>query len=163
MKRRGARTALLMVLAFGLAGAAQAQDYVRADCRAQLDPASLRFDTPLHQRWYRRFWTGDCDHLPMCFSGSPNWNDIVGKLLIRGGPAEQAALLPKACRLGQMIGLEWARDKKIRRIDTGDLHAFKGSWRPPATPCAGSIRWRPRPARRWRARSRDHRRQKASP
>lgn len=126
MTGRGARTALLALLAFGLAGVAHAQDYVRADCRAQLDPASLRFDTPLHQRWYRRFWTGDCDHLPMCFPGSPNWNDIVGKLLIRGGPAEQAALLPKACRLGQMIGLEWARDKKIRRIDTGDLRAFKG-------------------------------------
>ena len=125
MMDRRAGAALLTALALGLAGAAQAQDYVRADCRAQLNLAGLRFDTPLHQRWYRRFWTGDCDHLPMCFSGSPNWNDIVGKLLIRGGPAEQAALLPKACRLGQTIGLEWARDKKIRRIDTGDLHAFK--------------------------------------
>ena len=128
--KRGRGTALAaLVLSLGLAGAAPtqawAQDYVRADCRAQLDPAALRFDTSLHQRWYRRFWTGECDHLPMCFAGSPNWNDIVGKLLIRGGPAEQAVLLPKACRLGQTIGLEWARDKKIRRIDTGDLHAFK--------------------------------------
>jgi hypothetical protein len=117
--------ALALVLGCGLAGAAQAQDYVRADCRAQIDPAASRFDTPLHQRWYKRFWTGDCDHLPFCFSGSPNWNDIVGKLLTRGGPAERTALLPKACRLGQMIGLEWARDKKVRRIDTGDLRAFK--------------------------------------
>lgn len=125
MAHRGAATALLTALALGVAGAAQAQDYVRADCRAQLDPAALRFDTALHQRWYRRFWTGDCDHLPMCFPGSPNWNDIVGKLLARGGPSERAALLPKACRLGQTIGLEWARDKKVRRIDTGDLHKFK--------------------------------------
>lgn len=125
MADRLARTALLTALALGLAGAAQAQDYVRADCRAQLNPASLRFDTALHQRWYKRFWTGDCDRLPFCFSGSPNWNDIVGKLLVRGGPAEQAVLLPKACRLGQMIGLEWARDKKVRRIDTGDLHVFR--------------------------------------
>ena len=118
--------ALLAALALGLASAAQAQDYVRADCRALVNPAALRFDTPEHVRWYRRFWTGDCDHLPFCFPGSPNWNDIVGKLLTRGGPAEQAALLPKACRLGQTIGLEWSRDKKIRRIDTGDLRTFKG-------------------------------------
>lgn len=123
MEAARTRAALLaFALSCGLAGAAQAQDYVRADCRTQLDPNTLRFDTSLHQRWYRRFWTGDCDHLPLCISGSPNWNGIVGKLLVRGGPAEQAALLPKACRLGQMIGLEWARDKKVRR----DLHAFKG-------------------------------------
>jgi hypothetical protein len=126
MKGLGPRAVLLaLTLGLGLVGEVQAQDYVRTDCRAQLDPATLRFDTALHQRWYRRFWTGDCDHLPFCFPGSPNWNDIVGKLLTRGGPAEQAVLLPKACRLGQMIGLEWARDKKVRRIDTGDLHAFK--------------------------------------
>jgi len=118
--------ALLAALAFGLAGAAQAQDYVRADCRGVLGPAAQRFETPEHVRWYRRFWTGECDHLPMCFPGSPNWNDIVGKLVTRGGPAEQAALLPKACRLGQTIGLEWSRNKKIRRIDTGDLRVFKG-------------------------------------
>lgn len=126
MTGRGGTVALLAALALGVSGAAQAQDYVRADCRGQVNPAALRFDTPEHQRWYRRFWTGDCDHLPFCFPGSPNWNDIVGKLLTRGGPAEQAALLPKACRLGQLIGLEWSRDKKIRRIDTADLRAFKG-------------------------------------
>lgn len=127
MRAKRARTALLaFALGCSLLGTVQAQDYVRADCRGQLDTSTLRFDTSLHQRWYRRFWTGDCDHLPLCIPGSPNWNSIVGKLLVRGGPAEQAALLPKACRLGQMIGLEWARDKKVRRIDTRDLHAFKG-------------------------------------
>jgi hypothetical protein len=118
--------ALLATLVFGLSGVAQAQDYVRADCRGLVNPATLRFDTPEQVRWYKRFWTGDCDHLPFCFPGSPNWNDIVGKLMVRGGPSEQAALLPKACRLGQLIGLEWSRDKKVRHIDTGDLRAFKG-------------------------------------
>jgi hypothetical protein len=117
--------ALIAALAFGLAGAAQAQDYVRADCRGLLGAAAQRFETPEHVRWYKRFWTGECDHLPVCFPGSPNWNDIVGKLLTRGGPTEQAVLLPKACRLGQTIGMEWARHKKVRRIDTGDLRAFK--------------------------------------
>ena len=120
------RIALFAALAFGLANAAQAQDYVRTDCRGQTSPAAQRFDSPEHARWYKRFWTGDCDHLPLCFPGSPNWNDIVGKLVARGGPSEQAALLPKACRLGQTIGLEWSRDKKVRRIDTADLRVFKG-------------------------------------
>ena len=106
---------------------ARAGEFVRLDCRAVVKPTdALRFDTDEHLRWYKRFWTGDCDHLPLCFPGSPNWNDIVGKLVARGGPAEQAALLPKACRLGQTIGLEWSRDKKIRRIDTADLRTFKG-------------------------------------
>lgn len=120
------RMALMAMLTVGLAGAARAQDYVRADCRGPLSTATARFDTPEHARWYRRFWTGDCDRLPHCFAGSPNWNDIVGKLVARGAPADQAILLPKACRLGQMIGLEWSRNKKVRRIDTGDLRVFKG-------------------------------------
>lgn len=126
MQRSLRGTALLAALAFGLATApsARAQDYVRADCRGLVNTYP-RFDTSDHGRWYKRFWTGECDHLPMCMSGSPNWNDIVDKLLTRGGPAEQAALLPKACRLGQTIGLEWSRNKKIRRIDTGDLRVFK--------------------------------------
>ncbi len=126
MTDRWRKVALLAALTLGLASTVQAQDYVRADCRGLVNPTALRFDTPEHVRWYKRFWTGDCDHLPFCFPGSPNWNDIVGKLVTRGGPVEQAALLPKACRLGQTIGLEWSRDKKIRRIDTGDLRTFKG-------------------------------------
>ena len=129
--------ALALVLGCGLAGAAQAQDYVRADCRAQIDPAASRFDTPLHQRWYKRFWTGTCEHLSFCFPGSPNWNDIVGKLLAKGGPAEQPALLPKACRLGQLIGLEWAKDKDIQKISTKDLKVFNSMLEAAGDPLKG--------------------------
>ena len=126
MRRILCEVSLAAALTLAVTGAAQAQEYVRADCRGVLGPAVQRFETPEHVRWYRRFWTGDCDHLPMCMPGSPNWNDIVSKLLARGGPVEQAELLPKACRLGQTIGLEWSRHKKARRIDTGDLRVFKG-------------------------------------
>lgn len=115
----------ILAAALLVAGAADAQDFVREDCRAFVTPSEgLTYDTPLHARWYKRFWTGTCDHLPFCFAGSPNWNDIVGKLMIKGGAKEQPALLPKACRLGQLIGLEWSRDKKIRHITTNDLRAF---------------------------------------
>jgi hypothetical protein len=113
-----------VVLFATAAGAANAQDYVRADCRDTVAASPASFDSPEHARWYKRFWTGDCEKLNFCFPGSPNWNDIVGKLLVKGGPSERAVLLPKACRLGRLIGLEWSRDKKIRKIDTGDLRKF---------------------------------------
>ncbi len=119
----------VFALALLAANVARADEFVRADCRNVVTPSSaLKYDTPEHALWYKRFWTGSCDHLPLlCLPGSPNWNDIVGKLLVKGGPSEQAALLPKACRLGQLIGLEWSRDKKIRHIDTHDLRVFNGT------------------------------------
>lgn len=119
-------TARAAALALGLlvAGGAQAQSYVRPDCQGLVSVAPSRYDTPEHERWYRRFWTGNCDHLPLCLPGSPNWNDVVGKLIAKGGPSERVALLPKACRLGQLIGLEWSREKAVRRINTGDLRVF---------------------------------------
>lgn len=108
-----------------LAGEAKAEDFVRDDCRGAVQATqSLNFETPQHARWYKRFWTGACEDLSLCIPGSPNWNEVVGKLLSRGGPAERAALLPKACRLGQTIGLEWARDRRIKRIQTNDLRTF---------------------------------------
>lgn len=112
-----------------VAGAANAatsgQEFVRGDCRNVVTPSiGLKYDTPEHARWYKRFWTGECDHLALCFPGAPNWNEVVGKLLVKGGPKEQPALLPKACRLGQLIGLDWSRDKKVKHITTGDLKVF---------------------------------------
>lgn len=102
-----------------------ADEFVRGDCRNVVAPsAALKYDTAEHARWYKRFWTGDCDHLALCLPGAPNWNEVVGKLLVKGGPKEQLALLPKACKLGQLIGLDWSRDKKIKRITTGDLKVF---------------------------------------
>ncbi len=116
---------LIVVGAFLAASTAHADEFVRGDCRGVVAPsAALKYDTPEHARWYKRFWTGDCDHLPLCLPGAPNWNEVVGKLLAKGGPKEQPALLPKACRLGQLIGLEWSRDKKIKHITSGDLRVF---------------------------------------
>ena len=125
---------MIMAVATG----AHATEFVRGDCRAVVKPTdSLRFDTDEHLRWYKRFWTGACDHLPLCFPGSPNWNDIVGKLLIKGGPAEQPALLPKACRLGQLIGLEWAKDRGVQKITTKDLKGFNAMLEAAGDPLKG--------------------------
>jgi hypothetical protein len=115
------RTALLAALVLGMSGAARAQDFISPACRPSVPLASMQFENPLRARWYRRFWTGDCNHLSGCFSGSPNWNGIVEKLLARGGPAERAALLPRACRLGHTVAMEWTREKDVRRISTRDL------------------------------------------
>jgi hypothetical protein len=103
---------------------ADAQSYVRPDCRPlasvdRLDPS------PLTARWYKRFWTGDCDGLRGCINGSPNWNEVVGKLVARSHPSDRPTVLAKACRLGPLIGQEWTRPRKVRRIDSGDLRGFK--------------------------------------
>lgn len=115
------RVALLTTLILGLSGAARAEDYIAPACRPIVPVASAQFENPLQARWYRRFWTGDCNHLSGCFSGSPNWNGILDKLLAKSTAAERPALLPKACRLGQTVGLEWTREKPVRRISTKDL------------------------------------------
>lgn len=123
-RRPATATAAAMVLA-ALSSPALAQSYVRPDCQPLIAAAQLT--DPLSTRWYRRFWTGECDRLPRCMRGSPNWNDIVGKLVARTGASERAAVLAKACRLGPLIGLEWTRPRNVRRIDTGDLQAFRST------------------------------------
>ncbi|MET3664566.1 hypothetical protein [Caulobacter sp. 1776] len=130
--------ASVLAAALLVAHAVEAEEFVRDDCRSFVAPShGLNYDTPVHARWYKRFWTGTCDHLPFCFSGSPNWNDIVAKLMAKGGSREQPALLPKACRLGQLIGLEWSRDKKIRHITTGDLRVFNNMLEASGDPLRG--------------------------
>jgi hypothetical protein len=103
---------------------ARAQSYVRADCRA-LAPAARLDPSPVTAGWYKRFWTGDCGGLRGCVGGSPNWNEVVGKLVARSPPADRVAVLAKACRLGPLIGQEWTRPRDVRRIDSGDLRGFR--------------------------------------
>lgn len=118
------RSLLVAALFLGLSGAAQAQTFVNPLCRSYVSSADLRFDSAEHTRWYRRFWTGDCDRLFACFPGAPNWNEIAAQLIARGGGGERAALQPKVCALGQRIGLEWSREHAVRRISTADLHRY---------------------------------------
>ncbi|EJL37893.1 hypothetical protein PMI01_00431 [Caulobacter sp. AP07] len=136
LREVGAVVAAVVVLAG--ASTVRAGEFVRPDCRAVVRPTdTLRFDTDEHLRWYKRFWTGTCDHLSFCFAGSPNWNDVVGKLLAKGGAAEQPLLLPKACRLGQLIGLEWAKEKDVQKISTKDLKRFNAMLEAAGDPLKG--------------------------
>ena len=124
MRSRAAGVLLLTAsLLFG--AGAQAQSFVRPDCQGVVGVSPGRFDTAVHGLWYRRYWTGSCDpQIPRCIPGSPNWNEMVGKLAARSPSIHRPAALAKACRLGQLIGLEWSRSKTIRKIDLGDLRAF---------------------------------------
>ena len=103
---------------------ARGQNYVRADCRPFLSAAAPT-QSRTQEGWYWRFWTGECADLVFCISGSPNWNDIVEKLAARASPTQAAKVHVKACALGQLIGLEWSREKRARRINTVDLRRFK--------------------------------------
>lgn len=103
---------------------ADAQSYVRPDCRPLISVARLD-PSPPTARWYKRFWTGDCGGLSGCVGGSPNWNEVVGKLVARSTPAQRPTVLAKACRLGPVIGQEWTRPRDVRRVDSGDLRKFQ--------------------------------------
>ena len=117
--------ALLIMASLLLPAGAQAQSFVRGDCQGLVGVSPGRYDTTVHELWYKRFWTGGCDaKIPRCIPGQPNWNGMVGKLLARAAPAERPAVLAKACRVGQLIGVEWSRSKTIRKIDLNDLRAF---------------------------------------
>ncbi|CAN7342222.1 hypothetical protein LJR225_002000 [Phenylobacterium sp. LjRoot225] len=132
--RRGLGLAALFV---ALSGQAQAQAFVNPLCRSYVSPADLRFDTAEHARWYKRFWTGECDHLLACLPGKPNWNDIAAQLVAHGGAVERLALQPKVCTLGQRIGLEWSREHKVRRVSTADLHRYYDMLRRDGDPLHG--------------------------
>jgi hypothetical protein len=118
---------LALAVALLLVGAsAEAQPYVRPDCQPLIAADTLD-ETSLTGRWYRRFWTGECAGLRGCFGGSPNWNEVVGRLVARAPAPDRPEVLAKACRLGPLIGLEWTRPSRVRRIDTGDLRGFNAT------------------------------------
>ena len=65
------------------------------------------------------------EHAPWAYIRKPYLTSELSELLRRAAPAERPALLARACRLGRMVGYEWARDNGIRRIDTDDLQGYE--------------------------------------
>lgn len=103
---------------------AHAADPVRKDCRSFVkSTSSLPFADDKHRLWYARYWTGKCASALgwFCFAGSPTWNDTVSNVLRQAPKSKRAQVLKKACRLGQLIGFEWAKENHIRCIHTSDL------------------------------------------
>ena len=123
--RSRATGALLLLIGLLFGAGAQAQSFVRGDCQGHLAQVAPRYDTDNHALWYKRFWTGGCDpHIPRCIPGQPNWNNMVTTLLNRSPATRRPAVLAKACRVGELIGIEWSRSKTIRKIDLDDLRRF---------------------------------------
>ncbi|WP_454761923.1 hypothetical protein [Caulobacter segnis] len=123
--RSRAAGALVLAASLLFGAGAQAQSFVRGDCQGHLALVAPRYDTANHALWYKRFWTGGCDpQIPRCIPGQPNWNNMVTTLLKRGSAAQRPAVLAKACRVGELIGVEWSRSKTIRKIDLDDLRRF---------------------------------------
>jgi hypothetical protein len=108
------------------ASSAMGQSYVGQPCKESLSPT---FEDHLQSLWYRRFWTGQCNHLPTfgCRQGKPYWNDVVRTLSARAPAAKRVEVIARACRLGRQIGFEWTRPRAERRIDTHDLGALNAT------------------------------------
>lgn len=82
--------------------------------------AGLKFDGAQHRLWYRRFWTGVCDGLPIfsCFAGRPYWTESMHGILRKLPEASRDRVQVRMCSLGRLVGYEWAKDNNIRKIDT---------------------------------------------
>jgi hypothetical protein len=88
--------------------------------------ARIGFDHDVHRLWYRRFWTGKCDGLSMlpppfghgCSESAPGWNEMVGQMLAQAPAGHEAEVAAKVCKLGELVGYEWAKDNDKRCIHT---------------------------------------------
>ncbi|HEY1750158.1 MAG TPA: hypothetical protein VGG29_02785 [Caulobacteraceae bacterium] len=108
-----------------MAALAQPSQVYQACSGVATPMGALRFDNAEHRAWYVRFWTGDCAGThSFCLPGSPDWMTTVTYVAQHAAPAQRAALINRTCRLGQVIGMEWARDSHIKRISLKDLRAF---------------------------------------
>jgi hypothetical protein len=115
------------MLAGAVSTSANAQEPMRKDCLDLVTSVSrLAFDHDEHRLWYRRFWTGRCDGLSKlpppfghgCSESSPGWNEVVGQIVGQGPPERAPELAAKICKLGELIGYEWAKDNDKRCIHT---------------------------------------------
>ena len=108
---------------------ADAQEAIRQDCLAHVASASkLTFNPGKHQQWYNRFWNGKCGSLTLfgdkCTQSEPGWNQATANILQDAGPQASAEVLAKACKLGALIGYEWAKDNNVRCIHTSGANSL---------------------------------------
>ena len=131
---------LLTVLLDSIVAApARAQSAI-SECRIVVpaEPA-ITFAHSKHLYWYRRFWTGSCKNLStmdFCRSGSPYWNEVVIRLGRDATPTQRRFIVNETCRLGHLIGFEWAKDNDKRCIHTRDLSALYAHLDSPGDPLA---------------------------
>ena len=103
--------------------AAEAQEAIRGDCLAHVAPVSrLSFAHDKHRLWYMRYWDGKCRTLSTsllsdaCNESEPGWNQVVGDFVRQGQRERLAEVLARSCKLGELVGYEWAKDNNVRCI-----------------------------------------------
>ena len=87
----------------------------------------LSFDDALHERWYVRFWTGECRGFRMfefCSESGPNWRDSITDTLAQLPVDIRQETLVEMWALGKSIGFEWAKRNNIRTIHSSDLERW---------------------------------------
>lgn len=109
---------------------------IRTDCQAHVASAArLSFAHEKHRLWYQRFWNGKCEGLSQSFLGDgcsesePGWNQVVSTVVQQGPAERRSELLARVCKLGELIGYEWAKDNNVRCIHTmgsNSLSTLKG-------------------------------------
>lgn len=69
-----------------------------------------------------RYWDGKCRTLSTsllgdaCNESEPGWNQVVSDF-VRQAPRERSAeVLARSCKLGELVGFEWAKDNNVRCI-----------------------------------------------
>lgn len=98
------------------------------------------FNRKRQKGWYHRWWSGQCDKVPYpdrwtCTTSKgaaregaavqdKAWHKMVERFTVGAG-ANKAEIGKAMCQLGDLIGLEWARDNDVRCIHTSNL---KGWW-----------------------------------
>ena len=127
MRRPFVIAALALTL---VSGNANAQSHFVAPACSAVVPQTIQFTDRQHLLWYNRFWTGRCvAGMSWCFAGSPNWTDSMTRYAAQAPAARQAEATRRLCALGHLVGLEWAKDNSIRRIDTNALRSFESIFR----------------------------------
>ena len=85
------------------------------------------FDRKRQKGWYSRWWSGKCDDVPFpdfwtCIPDeSKAWNKIVDNVVGESQGPNRTEAQKEICELGQLMGLEWAKDNGVRCIHTSDL------------------------------------------
>ncbi len=116
---------LFTQIAFGLDGP------IPAGCKDFISPIGrLSYENDTHKNWYASWWDGKCEGLPswpFC-QAKPYWSTVIEPVLEANPGADRKSLLRELCRLGELIGYEFARDNTWRCIDRNDLSAWVESF-----------------------------------
>ncbi len=68
------------------------------------------------EEWFRKFYDGT-----FLIKG---WKSRMKEVLQPFSPAEKEKMSPQLDNLGEKIGREWAKDNKVRRVDTPMLQKW---------------------------------------